>query len=89
MLGADGRQERITTIGPGGSFGEMAIVDGGTRSASVDVEVATTCRVLPIAALGRLEREIPGFAARMCRNLAITLSGRLRDANDEVRALRA
>ncbi len=89
VLGADDHQERITTIGPGGSFGEMAIVDGGTRSASVDVEVATTCRVLPIAALARLEREIPGFAARMGRNLAITLSGRLRDANDEVRALRA
>lgn len=60
-----------------------------SRSASVDVEADTTCRVLPVEALGRLELEVPGFAARMCRNLAVSLSGRLRDANHEVRALRA
>ncbi len=89
VLEADGRPERITTIGPGGSFGEMAIVDRGTRSASVDAETDATCRVLPLTALKRLEQHLPGFSARLCRNLAATLSRRLRDANDEVRALRA
>ena len=70
-------------------FGEIAMVDGGVRSASVDVEVAATCRVLTVAALAGLERGTPGFTGRICRNLAITLSRRLRDVNDEVRALRA
>ena len=89
VLDVGDRHERIATIGPGGCFGEMAIVDGGVRSASVDVETEATCRVLPIAALARLERDFPGFSGHLCRNLAVTLSGRLRDANDEVRALRA
>jgi glutaminase len=89
VLDVDDRHERIATIGPGGCFGEMAIVDGGVRSASVDAETEATCRVLPIAAMARLEGEFPGFSGHLCRNLAVTLSGRLRDANEEVRALRA
>lgn len=88
VLDVDDRHERIATVGPGGCFGEMAIVDGGVRSASVDVETDATCRVLPVAALARIERELPGFSGRLCRNLAVTLSGRLRDVNEEVRALR-
>jgi glutaminase len=89
VLDVAGRPERVTTIGPGSSFGEMAIIDGGTRSASVDVEVDASCRVLSLDALEGLERDLPGFTGRLCRNLAATLSQRLRLANDEVRTLRA
>jgi glutaminase len=80
---------RLTTIGPGGTFGEMAVLDRGTRSSTVEVEADAECHVLSVEALERLQRTLPGFIEMLYRNLAGVLSRRLRDANDEVRALRA
>jgi glutaminase len=80
---------RLTTIGPGGTFGEMAVLDRGTRSSTVEVEADAECHVLSVEALERLQRTLPGFIEQLYRNLAGMLSRRLRDANDEVRALRA
>jgi len=88
VLDATGGRERLTTVGPGGTFGEMAVLDRGTRSTTVEAEADTVCHVLSIEALSALDRELPGFGAGLYRNLAAMLSRRLRDANEEVRALR-
>jgi glutaminase len=83
----DGQRRRLATIGPGAAFGEMAMIDGLGRSSTVEAEVDAKCHVLPVDALKRLEDEVPGFIAALYRNIARTLSRRLRDANDEIRAL--
>ena len=83
----DGQRRRLATIGPGAAFGEMAMIDGQGRSSTVEAEVPATCHVLPIDALNRLADEVPGFIAALYRNIASTMSVRLRDANDEIRAL--
>ena len=49
-LEVEGRAERLTTIGPGACFGEMATVDGGLRSTNVDVE--TRCGLSCAHAVG-------------------------------------
>jgi CRP-like cAMP-binding protein len=57
-------------IGPGGYFGEMALVDGAPRSATVVAEGETTCLVLSRRAFaGVLEAE-PAVAAALLRTLA-------------------
>jgi glutaminase len=88
-LGANGRAERLATIGPGGSFGEMAAVDGGLRSTNVDVEMDATCHVLALSTLKELEAEHPALVSALYRNLCETLSRRLRTANNALRALQA
>ncbi len=85
----NGRAERLTTIGPGGCFGEMAAVDGGLRSTNVDVETDAVCHVLALSALKELEAERPDLVSALYRNLAETLSRRLRAANGALRALQA
>lgn len=86
-LYVEGRPQRLTTIGPGGCFGEMAIFDNGERSATVAVEEDAVCHVLQRDALARLESDVPGLVATLHRNLAMMLARRLRDANEEIRAL--
>ncbi len=75
------------TLGPGVAFGEMAVLDRMPRSTSAWAEVASTCHVLDKAEFDRLEQEHPGVATALLRNLARTLSGRLRRANAEIRLL--
>jgi glutaminase len=89
VLELDGRRHELTTIGPGASFGEMATIDGGNRSTTVEAETDTVCQLLSFAALARLERELPGFKETLYRNVASSLARRLRDANEEIRAVRS
>jgi glutaminase len=89
VLDLEGRQHSLTTIGPGGSFGELATIDGGSRSATVEAEEDTVCHVLPLDALARLEDDRPGFTKTLYRNLAANLARRLRDVTEEIRVLRS
>lgn len=43
--------------------------------------------VLPLGALERLEPSVPGVLASFYRNVARTMSHRLRDANEAMRVL--
>jgi CRP-like cAMP-binding protein len=67
---------RTARLGPGRFFGEMSLIDGGPRSASV--EAATDMRLLVV---GR--REFSGLlsaAPSLAQNIMVTLSRRVRDA---------
>ena len=48
---SDGRAIALATLGPGDFFGELAMLDGGTRSASV--ETLTDAELLALPAIGR------------------------------------
>jgi CRP/FNR family transcriptional regulator, cyclic AMP receptor protein len=58
------------TLGPGGIFGEMALIDGSPRSATVRAK--TECEVAPIneKSFVFLVHETPYFAVAVMRTLA-------------------
>jgi CRP-like cAMP-binding protein len=67
---------RTARLGPGKFFGEMSLIDGGPRSASV--EAATDMRLLVI---GRREfSALLNAAPSLTQNIMVTLSRRVRDA---------
>ncbi len=82
-----GRSVRLATIGPGSSIGEMALFDGGVRSADVVADEATICVAFGIAALRQLGRRKPDLLTGIYANLTRDIAERLRAANREIRAL--
>ena len=86
-VGPTGRRSRLTSIGPGGAFGEVALIDGGRRSSRVVVDQPTLCQVLRREALAELQREHPEAAAELYRAVARGLSTTLRRATSEIRGL--
>jgi glutaminase len=81
------RRQRLSTISPGLAFGELALLDGGTRSADVIADEPARCFVLPIADLQALGRRHPDIERKLIFNIARELSGRLRRADAEIRSL--
>lgn len=83
----DGRQKRVASVGPGLPVGEMALIDGGTRSADVIADETVICYGFSV---DRLQEAASGSATLISTimvNLARSLSERLRSANEEIRSL--
>ncbi|HYG54987.1 MAG TPA: SulP family inorganic anion transporter [Burkholderiales bacterium] len=76
-----GAPTRLVTFAPGTVFGEVALLDKGPRSATVEADSAMVCYVLGGAQFERLTREHPRIAVQLLRNLAGELGNRLRRAN--------
>jgi CRP/FNR family transcriptional regulator, cyclic AMP receptor protein len=70
------RGRRSTVLGPGSFFGEMALLDGGPRSATVTAETDMHLLVLTSRGFSTLIEEVPVVAQRIMRGLA----ERLREA---------
>jgi glutaminase len=83
----DTRGRRLTTLGPGVEFGELALLDEGVRSASVFADGECVIARLGVDDLRALESEQPGVVGAIYRNLARNLAGRLRRANEQLRTL--
>lgn len=81
------RRQRLSTISPGLAFGELALLDGGTRSADVIADEPARCFVLPIADLQALGKKHPAIENKLIFNIARELSARLRRADEEIRLL--
>lgn len=75
------RGPRFVSFSPGMTFGEMAMLDGGGRTANAEADGPSTVHALSVQAMARIEREHPALAARVHRNLARHLSERLRSAS--------
>ncbi len=76
----DGRAIALATLGPGELVGELAMLDGGVRSASV--ETLTDVELLAVAATdmrGLLERN-----AQITAKLVVALTKRLRETNERI-----
>lgn len=75
-----GLETRIAVLGPGDTFGEMALIDHRPRSASV--------KCLSDSCLLTFEEKqllhIPHISLKLYRNLASLLAERLRDSNATV-----
>ena len=75
------RGPRFVSFSPGMTFGEMAMLDGGGRTANAEADRPSTVHALTVDAMARIEREHPSLAAKVHRNLARHLSERLRSAS--------
>jgi glutaminase len=82
-----GGRKRLSTSGPGSSFGELALIDGRPRSTRIVALEPTMCQVLSQEAFADLGRSDPGACAALTMALARSLSQRLRYSTAEVAAL--
>lgn len=75
-----GEEQELQVLEPGDTFGEIALLDSGTRSASVAAIGPST--------LLRFERrhlvKIPQVSLKLYRNIALMLAARLRDTSARV-----
>ena len=75
------RDHQLTTLGPGTTFGELAILDRAPRSASVRALVDTTLAALDLDRLAEAMAH-DGVYARMLGNVNAYLGRRLRDVSE-------
>lgn len=62
--------QNLATLGPGDHFGELALFDGGPRTATVTAESPMKVLVLGQREFAGLLDEVPGLAHKIMRNLA-------------------
>jgi CRP/FNR family transcriptional regulator len=77
---SDGRAITLANLGPGSIFGELAMLDGEARSASVEVTEDTELLALPASDVRSLIRQHP----EMGEKLVVALTRRLREANERI-----
>ncbi len=68
---------KIATLGPGGAFGELALLDKAPRNASVIADTDMELVVLGQREFAGIVDEVPGFA----RKLLAGMAKRLREAD--------
>jgi CRP-like cAMP-binding protein len=79
---------RLDAFTSGMTFGELAFIDRSRRSANVTALGPVECRVLTRDAFAQLDREAPAIKIRLLENLALGLTGMLRQANHELAVLK-
>jgi CRP/FNR family transcriptional regulator len=77
---SDGRAIALATLGPGDIFGELAMLDGGTRSASVETLTDADLLALPASDVRRVIAAHGDIAAK----LIVAITRRLRETNERV-----
>lgn len=76
-----GRQKRVSVLHEGALFGEMGLIDGEKRSASVVASEDGVCYSIDIEAFQALRKRSPDVVATLLLNLSQLFAGRLRMAN--------
>jgi glutaminase len=87
MRGESGRSVRVSSVGPGMSCGEMALVERGRRSADIIADEDVRAYGFGLAEMDALGRSDPQILIRIIGNITKELAERLRVANNEIRAL--
>jgi glutaminase len=78
---------RVASLGPGLTFGEMALLDGGRRSADIVADERAVCYGFSVEQLREVGKAHPNLLMTILGNMMRDFSERLRRANDEIRAL--
>ena len=73
--------KRIATLGPGKTIGEMTLIDGEPRSASVITATDVTLMVMTLDQFNRLVNEWPGVAVILVLKIAKLMSQYLRQTS--------
>lgn len=85
VLTRDG--DLICELRSGDMIGEISFLDGNPRTASVVSVGDAKLLIIPAVRLRQLMNEKPKLAITILKNVALALSGRLRDANQQVESL--
>jgi glutaminase len=85
--GAETRVVRVASAGPGAVIGDMALLDGGPRSADVVADEKVMCYGFSVDELIECSAERPKLLQAILVNLARELAERLRGANAHIRAI--
>lgn len=83
----DGAHQRIASLGPGMSFGEMALLGQTTRSATVVADCHVNCWILNAEDIDRLAHDAPTLKIVLLENLSRDMAEKLRRATQWVAAL--
>lgn len=83
VTGTDGKETILTLLSRGDSFGEMSLIDGEPRSASVKAVLPTKVLVIRREHFQELLRTTPELAT----GLLVQMSRRLRNANRQIGSL--
>lgn len=78
---------RLATLGPGGLFGELALLNDEPRTATVRADSDVVCWVLRRGDLPALRAIAPGAQLKLTESLARHLASRLRRADNEIMVL--
>ena len=78
----DTAKHTIATLGPCRSVGEMSLIDGSPRSATVRAKTTLKLIVLKREDFNRLNDENPAVANKILMGMASLLSGNLRETNN-------
>lgn len=81
--GSDGKSICVASLGPGGVFGELAVLDGHSRSLAARSAVRSVLLSIKAATFLSLVRAHPDFAIAIIRDFA----GKLRRTNGQVSGL--
>jgi CRP-like cAMP-binding protein len=81
-----GKESILATLQPGESFGELALLDEGKRSADVIANVDSTVLKISRAGLKKLFDEAPALAAPFMHALCRMTAARLRASNKRIEA---
>jgi glutaminase len=76
------KRRRVASLGPGLTFGEMALFGGGARSADVIADEKVICYGLAVEELKELAAEHPNIMVTILSNLTRDFSERLRGDPD-------
>ena len=82
-----GVPKRLSTLSAGMCFGELALVDGGTRSADVIARTEVECRVLDAAAFRQLGQSHPQLESALLKNMLRSAHEIVHRLSEEVAAL--
>lgn len=89
----NGKESILATLSVGESFGELALLDQGKRSADVIANVDSLLLSISSSGLDKVFQEAPALAAPFLRALARATAARLRSTNkrfeDSIRMARA
>lgn len=79
---------RLSAFTTGMTFGEVGFLDHSPRSANVTALEPVTCLVLSRATFAQLDHDAPAIKIKLLTNLALGLTGMLRQANRELAVLK-
>jgi CRP-like cAMP-binding protein len=75
--------ETRVSLGPGAFFGEMSLLDGGPRSATIVAETPVRLLVISRRNFSVLLEDVPGLT----QSLLVTLSRRVRQAEERAKRM--
>ena len=83
----DGGTTRVGCIGPGQFFGEMAVLEGGPRSADIVADERLICYGMTRDSLDALGAEDPRILSTILGNMAREFAARIRRGNEVISSL--